>query len=251
MQETQHIMGMHVTLDVADKHATQETLDMVFDYFHSIDERFSTFKDTSETMQINRHEIAPSDYSEDMQEILALALLTKEETGGFFDATRPDGSLDPAGIVKGWAIQNAANLLIKHGFTNFLVDAGGDIQTHGKNASDTQWSLGIQNPRDTSQIVKVIYPRGHGIATSGTYQRGQHIYNPHAPEQTFDDIMSLTVIGPNVLEADRIATGAFAMGRDGIMFVEQLPEFEAYAIDTNGIATMTSQFEQFTQPLSL
>ena len=80
----------------------------------------------------------------------------------------------------------------------------------------------------------MIQPRGHGIATSGTYVRGQHIYDPHKPERPIVDIVSLTVIGTDVLEADRFATAAFAMGRAGIEFIEQRDGLEGYVVDRNG-----------------
>ena len=88
---------------------------------------------------------------------------------------------------------------------------------------------------------------GKGIATSGSYLRGQHIYNPHLPEKKLTEIVSFTVIGENILEADRFATAAFAMGKEGINFIEQLPHFEGYAIDSNGMATFTSNFELYTK----
>jgi FAD:protein FMN transferase len=105
--------------------------------------------------------------------------------------------------------------------------------------------VGIRNPFAPAEVVKVVYPRGQGIATSGSYIRGAHIYNPHAPTEDIRDIVSLTVIGPDVLEADRFATAAFAMGNKGILFIEKLPGFEAYAIDAKGIATLTSGFEAY------
>jgi thiamine biosynthesis lipoprotein len=58
-------------------------------------------------------------------------------------------------------------------------------------------------------------------------------------------IASLTVVGPNVYEADRFATAAFAMEEDGIMFIESLKNFEGYSINSEGIATMTSGFEKY------
>jgi thiamine biosynthesis lipoprotein len=171
---------------------------------------------------------------------------TKNETLGYFDIKKPDGMLDPSGVVKGWAIQNAAEFLLKEGYRNFYVDAGGDIQSHGLNAVGNEWSVGIRNPFDVEKITKVLYARGQGIATSGSYIRGQHIYNPHIPEKKLQDLVSLTVIGSNILEADRFATAAFAMGKEGINFIEQLPGFEGYAIDSSGMATMTSNFEIYT-----
>ena len=85
------------------------------------------------------------------------------------------------------------------------------------------------------------------MATSGSYIRGAHIYNPHAPTAALTDILSITVVGPDVYEADRFATAAFAMGREGINFIERLQGFEGYAIDKSGVATLTSGFEHYTQ----
>ena len=83
------------------------------------------------------------------------------------------------------------------------------------------------------------------MATSGTYIRGQHIYNPFERSQPITEIVSLTVIGPNVYEADRFATAAFAMGRVCIDFIEQQNGLEGYMIDQDGIATLTSGFEKY------
>ncbi len=55
------------------------------------------------------------------------------------------------------------------------------------------------------------------------------------------------MIGPNVYEADRFATAAFAMGRTGISFLENMPNFEGYMIDSEGRATMTSGFANYTK----
>jgi thiamine biosynthesis lipoprotein len=59
------------------------------------------------------------------------------------------------------------------------------------------------------------------------------------------DVLSLTVIGPNIYEADRFATAAFAMGEEGIRFIERLEGFEGYMIDRRGQATFTSGFTRY------
>lgn len=247
MRDTRLIMGMPVTVEIVDSHATQSDLERIFSYFYSIDARFSAYKEDSEISKINREAISENEWSAEMREVFALAEKTKRETNGYFDIRRPDGLLDPSGIVKGWAVRNAAELLAKGGMENFYIDAGGDIASQGNSGRGKPWSVGIRNPFNTSEIVKVIYPKGRGVATSGTYERGQHIYNPRAPSEPITDIVSLTVIGPDVCEADRYATGAFAMGKAGIDFIEKLSGFEGYLIDVKGIATMTSGFEELTR----
>lgn len=239
---------MPITVEIGDESANDERFTMVFDYFTSIDEQFSPFKPTSELTKINDGAIKESQYSAEMNTVLKLCDETTLATNGYFDVYDRDGRLNPSGLVKGWAIYNAAQLLKQQGVKNFYIDAGGDIEASGLNSKGESWSVGISNPFDQSQIVKVVYIQNQGIATSGTYIRGQHVYNPHDKQQVLTDIVSLTVIGPNVYEADRFATAAFAMGMEGIQFIEQLPGFEGYQIDKNGIATMTSRFDLYTKP---
>ena len=233
---------MPIVLDVPK--GRQEDLDAVFDYFAGIDRRFSTYKKDSEISRINRGEA--TELSTQMQEVFAIAEATRKQTGGFFNMRRSDGLLDPSGIVKGWALHGAAELLRARDITDFYIDAGGDIQTSGLNAQGQPWRIGIRSPFVHSDIIKIIEPHGAGVATSGSSARGAHIWNPHAPGEELEEILSITVVGPNVLEADRFATAAFAMGRRGIEFIEALPGFEGYNINRNGLATQTSGFSRYT-----
>lgn len=237
-------MGMPVTVEVADASATKEIFDTVFSYFEYVDGKFSTYKDDSEISLINKREMTLEQSSEDMRTVFALAEQTRQETNGYFDIARND-TYDPSGIVKGWAIYNAAEILRQKGFENFYVDAGGDVQAVGKNSRGQNWQVGIRNPFNLDEIVKVLSVSNCGVATSGTYIRGQHIYNPKNDDQVITDVVSLTVIGPNVYEADRFATAAFAMGREGILFIENLDGFEEYMIDQDRQATFTSGFERY------
>ena len=237
-------MGMPVTLEVMDAGANESLLNEVFGYFEYVDEKFSTYKDASEISRINRGELKFQDASEDMKIIFDLAEQTRRESNGYFDIHH-NGSMDPSGIVKGWAIYNAAEILRKKGFENFYADAGGDIQASGKNSQGEKWRVGIRNPFNMDEIVKILSVTDCGVATSGTYVRGQHIYNPLDDGQDITDILSLTVIGPDVYEADRFATAAFAMGRAGIDFIELLPGFEGYMIDKDKQATYTTGFAMY------
>jgi len=245
MKQEKILMGMTIKIEVADKNADEGIFNKIFSYFQKIDERFSTYKENSEISKINRRELPEKEWSLEMKEIFELAEKTKKETDGFFDIRRPNGKYDPSGIVKGWAIWQAANILKKKGYKNFYVEAGGDIEVCGKNDKEKPWQIGIRNPFKTNEIVKKLSIENKGIATSGTYARGEHIYNPKNPSEAIESIVSLTVIGPNIYEADRFATACFAMGKDGIYFLEKLQGFEGYMIDRNGIATFTSDFEKY------
>lgn len=243
MKQLQLLMGMPITVEILDAGATEADIEKVFASFRAIDETFSTYKEQSEISKINRGELTGDAYSEAMKTILALSEQTRQETRGYFDI-RHDGMLDPSGIVKGWAILQAARMLKAAGFVNFFIDAGGDIQVAGTKQGHP-WRVGIRNPFNRNEYVKVLALTDKGIATSGTAIRGQHIYNPHQPQMPIEEIVSLTIIGPDVYEADRFATAAFAMGKRGIYFIEQLAGFEGYMIDASARATFTSGFERY------
>jgi len=237
-------MGMPITLEVIDSSITESAMDDVFAYFEYVDQKFSTYKQDSEISQINRHELLLEDSTDDMKLIFGMAEQTRLETNGYFNI-RHNELYDPSGIVKGWSIYNAAQILRQQGFENYYVEAGGDIQMAGLNDEGEHWRVGIRNPFYLDEIVKVLSITNHGVATSGTYVRGQHVYNPLVQDEMITDILSLTVIGPDIYEADRFATAAFAMGRSGIEFIECLQDFEGYMIDKDKLATFTTGFEKW------
>ena len=245
--ESREMMGMTVTIEIADSNFDPGIFKKAFEYFEYVDEKFSVFKETSEISLINKKQILESEFSNDMKEVLDLSEKTKKETNGFFDIDTPEG-LNPTGLVKGWAIKKVADILRKEGIKNFYVNAGGDVEASGKYMDGKPWSVGIRNPFNyEKEVVKVVYITDKGIATSGTYIKGQHIYNPHNKNDLLDKILSMTVIGPDVYEADRFATATFAMGENGIKFIESLEGFEGYMIDSKGVATMTSCFNKYTK----
>lgn len=218
----------------------------VFNFFQAVDDKFSTYK-ASEVSLLNNHQLKLKDASQELQAIWRLAEQTKQETNGFFDISY-QGKIDPSGIVKGWAIFQASQIIEQAGFKDYYINAGGDIQVSSLNTGKS-WQVGIKNPFKDAEIVKILKVTTQGVATSGSYIRGSHIYCPVKLKSKYplDDIVSLTVVGPNVYEADRFATAAFAMGFLGIQFIEKLTGFEGYLIDKNGLATETSGFSLYTK----
>jgi len=240
MKQTKLIMGMPITLEVVDEHVTGADFRDIFAFFRKVDQKFSPYKKSSEVSKINRKEITVDKYSPEMVEILRLSGEIKKKTHGYFDVYH-NGYLDPSGIVKGWAIQKAAEIVRLRGFRNFFIDAGGDIQVDGmKNGK--KWRVGIKNPFNTDEVIKIVHLSNEAIATSGTYIRGDHIYNPLKKNKQMVEIVSLSVLSKTILEADLLATAAFAMGRKGIEFINSYRGADGYMIDNKGIATYTQGF---------
>jgi thiamine biosynthesis lipoprotein len=245
MKQWRVVMGMPITIEIAGGNVAPAHFEQLYSYFEYVEEVFSPFRATSETSRINSGLLRVEDSSEEMRTVVRLAEKTRVETKGHFDVNR-DGVFNPVGIVKGWAVYQASEMLRQAGLWDFYIEAGGDIQLSGRNGSGDYWAVGIRNPFAPDEIVKSLRLSDMGIATSGTYVRGQHIYGPLAADgATADEIVSVTVLGPNVYEADRFATAAFAMGKEGISFLERERGLEGYMIDKNGIATMTSGFSAY------
>jgi thiamine biosynthesis lipoprotein len=242
MKRSQLIMGVPVTVEIAG--ASEDIFEEVFAYFRTVDARFSTYKTDSEISRTNCG-LPEADWSAEMRDVLELCEKTKQETSGYFNITRPDGLRDPSGLVKGWAVANTAKLIKERGFRHFYVDGGGDVQVAGGQADGSPWRVGIQSPFAKDEIVKVLELCDGGVATSGAYIRGQHIYNPFAPANPEKQVASITLVAEDIYDADRFATAAHAMGARGIEFAENLGGIEGYLINYAKIATMTSGFERF------
>ena len=243
MKQERIIMSMPAIIEIVDSHVNQEIFDEVFNYLVSIDERFSIYKKESEITLFNEGKIKKLNLSEDMKEVFRLSEEMKNKTDGFID-TFFDGRIDPSGIIKGLAIYKASLILRKKGFKNFYIEIAGDFEIAGLNIEGKKWAIGIRNPFNKKENIKVLYLTDVGIATSGTYENGNHIYNPIKKNKAIE-IESITIIGPNVYEADCFATACFAMGKKGIYFIERQPHFDGYMIDHEGIATFTSNFEKY------
>lgn len=239
-------MGMPITLHLADTIATEADCDTISAWFAAVDARYSPFRTESDVSRLNAGTLRHDEVSDEFATILECCEQARIDTDGVFDIVR-DGRLDPSGYVKGWAISQASTMLATRGLPNHMICAGGDLQTSGYNADGEPWRVGIRNPFHHEQIVKTLAVSGMGVATSGTDARGEHIYDPRHPGPLRTDLVSLTVVAPDIARADLMATAAFAMGHDAFPFLIA-HHLDAYAIDRRGIATFIEGFARHVQP---
>jgi thiamine biosynthesis lipoprotein len=163
--------------------------------------------------------------------MFTLADELRDRTGGFFDprAHRADGRPDPTGVVKGWAVDEALALLRLAGARNVQVNAGGDLVAAGEPEPGRAWRIGIRHPDHADRVAGVLEVRDLAVATSGLYERGGHIVDPHTG-RVASGLRSLTVVGPRLAIADAYATAGFAMGVAGIAWVGRQPGHGAVGI---------------------
>jgi FAD:protein FMN transferase len=239
-------MGTVVSFDVRDRDVPagmlERALDRAIDHLHDIDRRFSPYKADSEVSRIMRGELDVGDASTDVRWIMGLCDELARLTDGYFDARgfRSDGLPDPTGVVKGWAVEEAAFILIDAGAGNFLVNGGGDIVARGSPEPKTSmpWRVGIQHPLARDKLAAVMEVRDGAVATSGTYERGAHVIDPHTGLPA-TDLVSITVVGPSLTYADGFATAAFAMGRSGAEWLARCDGCEGFAITAGGLTLAT------------
>lgn len=214
-------MGIPVGIDVRDPEVEPRAIDRAFEHLRWVDATFSTYQPGSE---INRVD-AGGHPSPEVGAVLERCAELRRDTGGWFDV-RATGRLDPSGFVKGWALDGAAAILAGAGARNLCLHAGGDVLVRGERAPGRPWRVGIQHPLRRDCLAAVLATRDLGVATSGAYERGQHIVDPHTGRPP-DGVLSVTVAGPDLATADAYATAAFAMGLDGPAWTAGLRGYEA------------------------
>jgi thiamine biosynthesis lipoprotein len=233
-------MGMPVSVHLRGEGARGDLADArvqaAYDELRAIEVLFSPYRRDSEVSRIDRGELPLEQAHPLVGEVTELCRAAAALTDGAFDAWRPEAGglrFDPTGLVKGWAVQRAAEHLAAGLQCDVTVNAGGDIAVRpGRRAKP--WRIGIEDPRDPSQVLAVLPLTAGGVATSGTAHRGRHLVDPRTG-RAVDDVLSVTVVGPSLLWADVLATAAFVLGRDGLGFVEDVAGYEALVVDRSGL----------------
>ncbi|MBO0869787.1 MAG: FAD:protein FMN transferase [Micromonosporaceae bacterium] len=222
-------MGTAISLQLADAlpAATVERLaEQTFAWLREVDERFSTYKVDSEVNRLDRGELTAERGSPDLRKVLDACADLWRATDGYFDA-HATGRLDPSGYVKGWAVQVASDRLMAAGATNHWINAGGDVRLRGGPAPGMPWRIGIAHPWEKDKVAWVLAGTDLAIATSGTYERGFHVVDPHTGEAV-SALCSVTVVGPDLGTADAYATAVVAMGTPGLDWLARLATRTGY-----------------------
>src|SRR4051794_16194179 len=220
------VMGTVVSLDVRGDAPAPGVVEDCFAWLHRVDATFSTYRPDSEVCRFARGELVEP--SADLRWVLDRCEALRRATGGYFNAYAT-GRLDPSALVKGWAVQRAADALDAAGVHDFCLGAGGDLAVRGR-----IWRIGIQHPDDRAAIAAVVELQGaSAVATSGGYERGAHIVDPLSGAAP-PGVLSVTVVGPDLGTADAYATAAFAMGVAGPRWTATLPGYEAMTVLADG-----------------
>lgn len=222
----EQVMGMPISLALRGSHAADDrgrsAWTDVLEELREVDRMFSTYRADSFVSRLDRGKVRVADCPPEVAEVLDLGESARLQSGGAFDVRRlgADGrpTLDPSGVVKGWAVERAAAALRALPGTDFCLSAGGDMVCRVVSASRAAWRVGIEDPHDPSRLVAVIPVRDGAVATSGLARRGAHIVDARTGAAPVG-VASVTVVANTLTWADIDATAAFAQDGDALQWL--------------------------------
>jgi thiamine biosynthesis lipoprotein len=230
---------------------TQRIIEQACEILHEADRTFSLYKPESPLSQLARGETRLADLPPVVAEIWDACDDWEKRTNGWFSAMTPQNTFDPSGIVKTWAAKRAAEYIFQAGITDFTMNAGGDVWLSVELNSDQDWRIGISKPISIASpdagVFSVIDLKGtnfRAMATSGSAERGQHIWDPKAAGKAAPtDLLQVSVVANDLVTADVWATAAFAAGERGVQLLNSADGIEALFILANGDLAATDNFK--------
>lgn len=248
-------MGTVASISIAGGTANAAAADRVLEELWTIcadiDARFSLYDPASEASKIARGELRLMDASLAMRDAYAEAVRWRRETDGAFTPHRRDGVIDLAGTVKASAIQACGGALTAAGFEHWLVNIGGDVLSAGMPGEGRAWQAGIVDPADrTTHFGAVSLTPGRGaIATSGTTERGEHVWR--LDDAADDPVVQASVWGNDIVAVDVLATAVLAAGTGVIDEYAERFDVEILAMTASGAILATRRFrEELTTTVS-
>jgi thiamine biosynthesis lipoprotein len=238
------VMGTVVTIDLyggdhLDERELARSVDTAEGVLREADDVFSTWKPCSPLSRLRRGELTLADVPAVVIDVLEECRVARRVSRGWFDPWSLPGGVDPTGLVKGWAAQRALEPLREKGLSGALVNAAGDIASFGGPVGSGPFRVGVVRPADPTGLACVVESPG-AVATSGTYERGNHLVNPFTGGAT--GTASATVTGPDLGLADALATALAVAGPAGLEFVNAVKGYEGLVIETSDMFHATDGF---------
>jgi thiamine biosynthesis lipoprotein len=217
---------------------------------HEADNIFSLYKPESWLSQLAAGKTSVAQCPPVVSEIWDACEIWEQKTDGWFSAFTPEHTFDPSGLVKTWAAKRAAESLQTAGVTDFTLNAGGDVYISDDASGEFDWRVGLSKPVSIASVdsaaLAILDLRGtdfRAVATSGSAERGNHIWNPRSGGREFaTELLQMTVIARDLVEADVWATAAFAEGAASIARLDALENVEAMCILADGQLAATRGF---------
>ena len=169
--------------------------------------------------------------------------------------TRPDLQLDLSAIAKGFAIDQIAQRLDESGVLHYLIELGGELRAKGNGSKGDGWQVGLEHPEgdaNTTKIHRTIALENAAVATSGNYrlaftdpdtgQSYSHLIDPRTGRPVSHDLLAVSVLASNAMEADAWATALLVLGPEKGMQLADKENLAALFVERgpSGIQVLTT-----------
>ena len=183
------------------------------------------------------NERVPAD--DEINAALALSSFDDVAWDSFVRLRYADMQLNFGGVAKGYAADEAAQILRGHGIEHALLDLGGDIYALGTRPDGNPWRIGIRSPLGDGAVIGIVELSDTSAMTSGSYiryfeqdgRRYHHIFDPQTGRPADSGLLSVTVIYENAALADAVSTAFFVLGIErSAAILQDIPEMSVIFI---------------------
>ena len=216
---------------------------------HEADRVFSLYKPESPLSQLAAGKTSVAKCPAEVSEVWDECERWEKITDGWFSPFTTEHTFDPSGLVKTWAAKRAAESLVAHGIMDFTLNAGGDVLIADQASQNLDWRIAVSKPVSIADpeagalaVVDLHDTAFRAMATSGSAERGSHIWSPKSDIDPAKAMLQVSVLAKDLVEADIWATAAFAEGPNSLARIDAHPDLEAFAILADGQIAATPGF---------
>lgn len=159
----------------------------------------------------------------DLQERVGYEFLTIDPDRGTIRKAIPELYCDLSAVAKGFGVDEVARLVEELGYSNYLVEIGGEIRCRGQNADGVVWRIAIERPESGRRVAqRVVALEDAAMASSGDYrnyyerdgERLSHTIDPRTGRPIAHKLAAVSVINDECAVADAYATAIMVLGPD-------------------------------------
>ena len=161
-------------------------------------------------------------------------------------------SIDLGAVAKGYATKKVAELLKENNIKSYIINAGGNVVV-GEAYHKDYFTVGVENPTDTSSLYAKIKVNNKSVVTSGGYLRfyeynGKKYHHIIDPDTLYpaNNMLSVTVVTEDSALADILSTSLFLLEpNDAIKLAESLDNVEAIIYTNDNKILKTKGFSKY------
>lgn len=162
-----------------------------------------------------------------------------------------DVTIDLASIAKGYGVDRVARVIRENGFSDFLVEIGGEVFAAGVRKDGNPWRVGINRPdrnAGPAEVYRVLALKEQALATSGDYRNFfeidgvcySHVIDPRTGYPVSNGVVSVSILADTCTIADGLATAVMVMGHEkGLALVNRLDHVEGLIVVREPNGTLT------------